>query len=101
MESFNAKVNEIVYLPAGSPDSAMVEILVRIETGSFPVRLGPAAFLKEHGLIVREGDSVHITGFAVTGIDGDLFVATEISKDATHLTLRDSRGRSAWGDGQR
>jgi hypothetical protein len=46
--------------------------------------------------VLREGDPVSVTGFEVSGMDGDLVVATEIRKGDKRVVLRDPRGRPVW-----
>ena len=74
----------------------MVEI--RLTAGTEPVlaRLGPSGFLHRNGLDIREGDTVTVTGYWVTAADGDMLVATRITKRDKKLELRDDRGRSLW-----
>ena len=60
------------------------------------IRLAPAGFLKQSGLLMREGDNVTLKGFPVAGMEGDLMVATEIHKGDKSLPLRDTRGRPMW-----
>lgn len=60
------------------------------------VRLAPVGLLKQNQLVLREGDTVSVTGFEVSWMDGDLVVATEIRKGDKRIVLRDSRGRPVW-----
>ena len=96
LESFNGKVAEVVYLASDTPESATVEIRTRTEADTRLVRVGPSGFLKDHGLLLREGDTIRVTGFVVNGMEGQVFVATEVSKDGASVRLRDDRGRTAW-----
>jgi F420-0:gamma-glutamyl ligase len=89
-------ITEVEYLPGATPDSSMVEIHLQSAGQSRLVRLAPVGFLKQSGLLLREGDSVSVTGFLVAGMEGDLLVATEIHKGEKALRLRDTRGRPAW-----
>lgn len=92
----DGKVSEIIYLPGATADGAMVEIRVSSGAGATLVQLAPVGLLKQGQLLLREGDTVSVTGFAVSGMDGDLLVATEIHKGDEHLVVRDTRGRPAW-----
>jgi len=90
------KISEIIYLPGATADSAMVE--ARVLTSGQPtlVRLAPVGLLKQNQLVLREGDNVSVAGFEVSGMDGDLVVATEIRKGDKRVVLRDPRGRPVW-----
>ena len=96
MRTTEGKITEIVYLPGATPDSGMVEVRLQSAAQSSLVRLGPVGFLKQSGLILREGDSISVKGFAIAGMEGDLVVATELHKGEKTLSLRDPRGRPAW-----
>lgn len=95
VQTHGGKIAEVVYLPGATPERAMVEVRLA-ETDGVLVRLGPAGFLNQNGVTLREGDSITVSGYRVSSGTDDLVVATEISKDGRTLRLRDARGRSAW-----
>jgi hypothetical protein len=74
----------------------MIEARVVGGSGSTLVQLAPVGVLKQGQLVLREGDTVSVTGFEVNGMDGNLVVATEIRKGDKRVVLRDSRGRPLW-----
>jgi hypothetical protein len=90
------KISEIIYLPGATADSAMVEARVLASGRATLVRLAPVGLLKQRQLVLREGDAVSVAGFEVSGMDGDLVVATEIRKGDKRVVLRDPRGRPVW-----
>ena len=45
---------------------------------------------------LREGETVTVKGFAVAGMEGDIFVAAEIRAGDKTLSLRDARGLPIW-----
>ena len=92
----DGKVSEIIYLPGATSDSAMVEIRVTTVAGPTLVQLAPVGLLKQSQLMLKESDVVSVTGFEVSALDGDLFVATEIHKGDKRVVLRDARGRPTW-----
>ena len=96
MRTAEGKITEVVYLPGATPDSSMVEVRLQSAGQSQLVRLAPVGFLKQSGLLLREGDTVTVKGFPVAGMEGDLLVATELHKGEKTLSLRDTRGRPAW-----
>ena len=89
-------ISEIIYLPGTTADSAMVEARVVASGRATLVRLAPVGLLKQSQLVLREGDTVSVTGFDVSGMDGDLVVAIEIRKGEKRVVLRDPRGRPVW-----
>jgi hypothetical protein len=60
------------------------------------VRLGPAGFLRQNALDLREGDTIAVTGYRVSAGSDDLLVATEVTKQGKTVRMRDEWGRSAW-----
>jgi len=92
----DGKISEIIYLPGATADSAMVEARVIASAQVTLVRLAPVGLLKQSQLVLREGDTVSVTGFEVSGMDGDLIVAIEIRKADKRVVLRDPRGRPVW-----
>ena len=95
-ETTEGKIAEVIYLPGATEDSGMVEIRLQSAGQARVVRLAPSGFLKQGGLLLREGDTVKVKGYPVASMDGDILVATEIYKGDKSLSLRDSRGRPAW-----
>jgi hypothetical protein len=96
LQTVDGKITEIVYLPGATTDSGMVEVRLQSAGQSKLIRLAPLGFLKQSGLLLREGDNVTLKGFAVAGMEDDLIVATEIHKGDKSLPLRDTRGRPMW-----
>jgi len=95
-KAVDGKITEIDYLPGATADSAMVEARVLVGGRTTQVQLAPVGLLKQSQLLLREGDTVSVTGFEVSGMDGDLLVATEIRKGDKRVVLRDTRGRPVW-----
>ena len=96
LQTAEGKIAEIEYLPGATPDSGMVEVHLQTVGQSQLIRLAPVGYLKQSGLVLREGDTLTVKGFRVAGMEGDLLVATEIHKGEKTLSLRDSRGRPVW-----
>ena len=96
LKTVTGKILEIMYLPGDSPDTGMVDLRIQTSAGPGLVRLAPSGFLKHGGLRVQEGDSVTFKVFTVTGMAGDVMVATEIQRKGTELRLRGSSGEPLW-----
>ncbi len=95
-DTAEGKIAEVIYLPGVTEDSGMVEIRLQSVGQTKVVRLAPSGFLKQSGLLLKEGDTLRIKGYPVDSMEGELLVATEIFKGDKSLSLRDSRGRPAW-----
>lgn len=96
VQTVEGKIAEVVYLPGATTDSGMVELRLQSGGQTNLIRLAPSGFLKQGGLVLREGDTVTVKGFTVAGMEGDLVVATEVHKGDKSLSLRDTRGQPAW-----
>jgi len=96
VQTVEGKIAEVVYLPGPTAGSSMVEIRLQSGGQTNLIRLAPSGFLKESDLVLREGDTVTVKGFAVAAMEGDLIVATEVHKGDKSVPLRDTRGQPAW-----
>lgn len=96
LQTLEGNITEVVYLPGATADAGLVEIRLQSSGQSRLVRLAPAGFLKSSGILLREGDVVTVKGYPVSGMEGDLVVATEVHKGDRTLSLRDSNGRPGW-----
>jgi hypothetical protein len=96
MRTAEGKITEVVYLPGTTADSGMVEVRLQSAGQNQLIRLAPVGLLKQSGLLLREGDTVIVKGFPVSGMEGDLLVATELHKGDKTVSLRDTRGRPVW-----
>jgi len=96
LRTAEGKIAEIIYLPGTTPASGTVEVRLQSAGQSQLVRLAPVGFLKQSGMLLREGDTVMVKGFPVAGMEGDLLIATELHKGDKTLGLRDTLGRQAW-----
>jgi hypothetical protein len=56
-------ISEIIYLPGATADGAMVEARVVASGRATLVRLASVGLLKQCQLVLREGDTVSVTGF--------------------------------------
>lgn len=76
-------------------------IVVKSDSETIEVHLGPSAFLKEKKVELAVGDPVQIVGSRVKVGEADAVLAREIQKDGTSWTLRDASGRPLWRMGAR
>ena len=71
-------------------------LIVKTESETVDVRLGPSTFIESHGFRFAKGDTVEIVGSQVTVSGSEVLIAKEVTKDGKKLTLRDSTGRPLW-----
>ena len=71
-------------------------LMVKTQTETVDVRLGPSYFIENHGFSFAQGDQVEVLG-AKANVNGvDVVIAREVTKDGQKLTLRDTTGRPMW-----
>ena len=91
-QELSGKIEELIYLPGSSP----VELRLKTEQSTAHVRLGPAAYLADHKLSLREGQDLTVIGFWVETAEDELLVAIEVRTQGSSISLRDRRGRPLW-----
>jgi len=75
-------------------------LLVKTETGTIEVHVGPSNFVTNAGFTFAKGDSIQVLGSKKT-IDGkEAVIAREVTRDGKTLTLRDKTGRPLWARGK-
>jgi hypothetical protein len=72
------------------------QILLKTDTGTVEIRLGPIVFLTEKNVEIRKGDSLEVTGSRVTIADSEAVLAREIRKGDNTWALRDVTGQPLW-----
>jgi hypothetical protein len=76
------------------------QLLVKTDTETVRVHLGPTAFLTDKKVETRKGDTVEVTGSRVTIGDSQVVLAREIRKADRAWTLRDAAGQPLWSAAQ-
>ncbi len=77
-----------------------LHLMVKTESETVDVRLGPATFVQNQGFTFAKGDKVEILGSKVTVAGTEVLIAREVTKDGKKLTLRDNAGRPMWSGGR-
>jgi hypothetical protein len=72
------------------------ELLLKTDTDTVRIQLGPAAFLNERKVDIRKGDRLIVTGPRVPAGDSQVMVAREIRKGDTVWALRTAAGQPLW-----
>jgi hypothetical protein len=71
-------------------------LIVKTQTESIEVHVGPTAYLKEKGIVIAKGDAVEVLGSRVTIDNEPVLIARQIKKSDNTWILRDASGRPAW-----
>jgi hypothetical protein len=73
-----------------------MHVILKTETETIEVHLGPTAFMTENKIEIAKGDTVEVTGSRVKIGASDALLAREIRKGEHVWTLRDAKGRPEW-----
>ena len=71
-------------------------ILLKTDTGTVEIHLGPTAFLAERKVEITAGDTLEVTGSRVTIGESHVVVAREVRNSENAWTLRDATGQPLW-----
>lgn len=71
-------------------------VLLKIETGTVVVHVGPSAYLASKNFTIAKGDSLKVLGSKMQYNGADFLIAKEITKGDQVLTLRDANGFPLW-----
>lgn len=89
-EALSGTISEVVRT------GSITQVWVKTAQGTVLVRLGPAGFLEQGGILLNEGDRIDVKGYRPAWSADDLVVATEVSTSNRTLALRSGRGRPLW-----
>jgi hypothetical protein len=71
-------------------------LILKTDSETIEVHLGPSAFLKEQKIEIAKDDVVEIVGSRVKIDESDALLAREVRKADASWTLRDADGRPQW-----
>ncbi len=96
VESVQGVIDRVERFSSGKGMSSGVRLIVKTETETLPVMLGPIWFIEQQALKLAVGDWVEITGSRGTAQDQTILIAGEVKKGKLALRLRDSEGMPLW-----
>jgi hypothetical protein len=76
------------------------QLVLKTDTDTLHIHLGPTAFLRDRKVDIKEGDRLTVTGSHVRLGDSQVVLAREVRKGNTVWTLRDTAGRPLWSSGE-
>jgi DNA/RNA endonuclease YhcR with UshA esterase domain len=98
--TIQATVEEVKQI-TGKRGWSGTHLMVRTETGTLEVHVGPAAYIASQQFAFAKGDKIEVTGSKTTLQGTEVLLAREIKKDAKSLVLRDAQGFPKWAGGRR
>ena len=87
-------VQEVLHPQMGRMNGT--HLLLKAETETIEVHIGPSNFVSSEGFTFAKGDPVQVLGSKVTIGGKQALIAREVTKDSKTLTLRDKTGRPRW-----
>jgi hypothetical protein len=72
------------------------QVLLKTDTDTLWIHLGPTAFLRDRKVDIKKRDRVTVTGSRVTLGDSQVVLAREVRRGDTAWSLRDAAGQPLW-----
>ncbi len=76
-------------------------LVLKAESGTLDVHVGPETYVASQGFSVAAGDKIEVLGSKVTVSGSDALIAREIKKADKTLMLRNAAGVPQWAGGRR
>lgn len=92
---------EDIQQQAGRGAGSGTHLMLKTDSGSFDVHVGPTAYLEQKQFAFAKGEQIEVTGSKVKLGNTDTILAREIKKDGKVLTLRDAQGIPQWSRARR
>lgn len=92
---------EAVQEQAGKNGNAGIHVLLKTDSGTLPVHVGPSAYITKKQFSFAKGNEISVLGSKVTIADKEILLAREITKDGKTLVLRNAQGIPEWAGGPR
>ena len=73
-----------------------IHLVLKTDSGEVPVHLGPAWYINNQDVSIKEGDKVDVKGSRVDFHGKPTIIAAEVQKGDEVLKLRDDSGYPAW-----
>jgi hypothetical protein len=103
MRNYNLKTEttvkgtiENVQLEAGTNGGQGTHLLLKTDSGTLPVHVGPSAYIAKKQFSFSKGDEIKVLGSKVSVGGKGTLLAREITKGGKTLVLRDAQGIPEW-----
>lgn len=96
VETISGEITEVSYQPSKKRAALMgVHVVVKTETETIPVHLGPVWYLSEQEKL-EKGDKIAVTGSRITYDGAPAIIAATVERNQMTLRLRDQNGFPVW-----
>lgn len=86
---------------AGRNGRTGTHLLLKTDSGTMPVHVGPSSYIADKQFSFAKGDEISVLGSKVTISGKETLLAREITKDGKTLVLRNAQGIPEWAGGPR
>lgn len=76
------------------------QVLVKTDTNTLAIHLGPTAFLGVKGVAIRNSDTLQVIGSPIAVGESHVILAREVRNGTNVWTLRNTAGQPLWGSVQ-
>lgn len=97
VETLSGEVTSIDEVKPMKGMSKGIHMILKTDTETIPVHLGPEWFLEKQDVKIEKGDKVEVKGSRVTFDGKPAIIASEVKKGKDFLKLRDESGVPVWG----
>ena len=73
-----------------------IHLVLKTDSKTLSVHLGPAWFIDRQNIRIEEGDTIEVKGSKITYEGKPTIIAAEVKKANTVLKLRDKNGFPLW-----
>ncbi len=92
---------EDVQQQAGRNSRTGTHLLLKTDSGTLPVHVGPSAYIAKKEFSFAKGDEISVLGSKVTIAGKETLLAREITREGKTLVLRNAQGIPEWAGGPR
>jgi hypothetical protein len=85
---------------SGMSGMSGTHIVLKTDSGTLPVHLGPSSYLAEKNIRLEEGDEIEVVGSRARMGSDEFVIARQVKRGDDEWTFRDQSGRPLWRMGR-
>lgn len=101
VETVSGEVTKVEKITPVKGMSRGIHLILKTDKETIPVHLGPAWYMDNQEVAIKEGDKVQVKGSRVNIQGKPAIIAAEVTKGDQVLVLRDQNGVPAWSGWRR
>ena len=96
VQTVSGEVTSVDRVPSPSGKGGGVHLTLKTERETIAVHLGPAWYIDEQKMRLKNGDHIEVEGSRVSVEGKPALIARQVKRDGESLTLRNAAGVPAW-----